>query len=118
MSFTWQIAPDQQLIPNLRSYQDRLIAAIQQLGDVFAAKMEAQAKQNAPWTDQTGAARAGLRAFTTRQAMGVVLYLVHSVFYGIYLELGTSRMAPRPIILPTLEANHAPIMSALRALVA
>jgi hypothetical protein len=114
----WQIAPDQQLIPNLKSYGDKVWAAIGQLADVFVARMEAAAKQNAPWTDRTGAARAGLRGFTVKAATSVVLYLVGSVSYQVFLELGTRRMAPRPIIMPTLEQNYAPLMSALRDLVA
>ena len=113
----WTTAPSRQLIPNLRSYPERLLAAIQALGDVFAARIEAYAKLNAPWTDRTGAARQGLRAFTVKEAMRVVLYLVHSVEYGKWLELGTRRMAPRPIILPALEAHYAPIMADLRRLV-
>lgn len=117
-AFTWVIAPDQQLIPNLKAYGDKVWAAIGQLADLFAARMEAAAKQNAPWTDRTGAARAGLRGFTVKAAASVVLYLVHSVSYGIFLELGTRRMAPRPIIMPTLEQNYAPLMAALRDLVA
>jgi hypothetical protein len=117
-AFTWTIAPDQQLIPNLKGYGDKVWAAIGQLADLFSARMEAYAKQNAPWTDRTGAARAGLRGFTVKAAASVVLYLVHSVSYGVFLELGTRRMSPRPIIMPTLEQNYAPLMSALRDLVA
>jgi hypothetical protein len=114
----WQIAPDQQLVPNIKAYGDKVWAAIGDLADYFSARLEAAAKAGAPWTDQSGAARAGLRSFTVKAAASVVIYLVHSVFYGLFLELGTRRMAPRPIIMPTLEQNYAPLMSALRDLVA
>jgi hypothetical protein len=49
--------------------------------------VESHAKTNAPWTDQTGNARQGLRAEAFRESdnMGIVLY--HQVPYGIWLEL-------------------------------
>lgn len=115
-TFRWE-KPPEVIVGNLRTYTQRLIAAIGQLGDLFAARMQAAAASGASWSDRTGAARQGLRGFAEKAATQVVIYLVHSVFYGVYLELGTSRMAPRPIIVPVLEAHHAPIMAALRALV-
>lgn len=117
LSFTWTMPPSAQLVPNLGSYEQRLLAAVGALADVFAARMEAAAKAGAPWTDRTGAARQGLRGFAVKAAASVVIYLVHSVFYGIYLELGTRRMAPRPIIMPVLTAHYASIMAAVRQLI-
>ncbi len=116
-SFTWTIPPSGQLMPNIAGYETRLIAAIGALADLFAAKMQAAAQAGAPWTDRTSAARQGLRGFATKAATSVVIYLVHSVFYGVYLELGTSRMAPRPIIMPVMQAHYGEIMAAARRLV-
>ena len=47
-------------------------------------------KNNAPWTDRTGNARAGL--FTTMHSDAEVIDLVfaHSVWYGVFLELANS----------------------------
>ncbi len=115
--FAWTVPPSGQLVPNLSTYRERVIQGLHMLADLFASKMEGQAKAGAPWTDRTGAARQGLVGLAEKAAAGVVIYLIHSVHYGIYLELGTSRMAPRPILVPTLEANYGPIMAALRALV-
>ena len=115
--FTWTIAPTGQLVPNLHSWETRVLTAVRALADLFAARMEAYAKQNAPWNDQTGAARAGLRSWAVSAGTGVIIYMVHSVYYGIFLELGTSKMAPRPIIMPTLQAHYAPLMAEIRALV-
>lgn len=85
--------------------------------DLFKGRTEALAKQIAPWNDQTGAARQGLRTFVEKSATGAILYLVHSVFYGIYLELGTRRMGPRPVIQPTLEATYGPLIAMCNAIV-
>ena len=66
------------------------------------ARVEAYAKQNAPWSDQTGMARAGLNASVSVEGGEVVLTLAHSVDYGIWLE--TIQDGAYAIIMPTLEA--------------
>jgi hypothetical protein len=116
MASFWQVAPDRQLVPNLRTYRERVLEAIEKLAQFFVAKMEAYAKRNARWTDRTGAARAGLRAFAVRTATYVAIYLVTSVHYGLWLEVANGgRYA---IIMRTLQAHHAEIMDAARRLVA
>ena len=110
----WQ-RPPIALVPRLDDYRERLLAALKALADHFAARIEAYAKTNAPWTDRTEAARQGLRAFAAETATGVVLYLVHSVSYGVFLELAhAGRFA---IIGPTLETFYGEIARAVRALV-
>lgn len=120
MSFTveWQIPPSAQLIPQIAAYEERIRTGIAMLADLFAQKMQGEAQGNAPWNDVSGAARGGLRGWAVKAATEVVMYLAHSVHYGPYLELGTSRMAPRPIILPTLQANYGAVMAAIRQLLA
>ena len=66
-----------------------------------AENVEDYARENAPWTDQTGSARAGLIAEAERQGTELVLTLAHSVDYGVWLEvIQNGRFA---IIMPTLE---------------
>lgn len=70
-------------------------------------KVESYAKMNAPWTDQTGAARNGLTASVFVEDGVVVLELAHTVDHGQWLELiQDGRFA---IIMPTLEALGAEI---------
>ena len=116
-SFRWDITPTAQISPALTTYEERLIQGIFTVAQMFEGKLEAYARGNAPWGDRTGAARSGLRSLAVRAGLGVTLYLMHSVHYGVYLELGTYKMAPLPVIMPTLQAHYGPIMSALRALV-
>jgi len=67
-----------------------------------AQEVQLYAQMNAPWTDQTGAARAGLTASVYEEFGEVVLELAHSVDYGIWLE--TIQGGKFAIIMPTLEA--------------
>lgn len=67
-----------------------------------AEELENYARQNAPWEDQTGNARALLNA-TAGVDMGyVTLTLAHGVDYGIWLE--TIQDGTYAIIMPTIEA--------------
>ena len=116
--FFWVIRPEAELIPGLIRYQAQVAIGLRALFNAFAAKMESYARANAPWNDVTGAARQGLRAFVEGAGVQLSIYLVTSAVYGVFLELGTRYMAPRPIILPTMQAHYAALMSAIRALLA
>lgn len=72
--------------------------ALNALAQSHASRGESKMKAGAPWNDRTGAARGGLFG----RAEGTDIILGGSVHYQIYLELGTSKMAARPIIVPTV----------------
>jgi hypothetical protein len=90
-----------ELAKNLQVHDDKLKRII--AGEILYAKDEAVTymKQNAPWTDRTGNARAGLHADARSMVNGKVfeLILAHSVYYGIYLEVRFS--GKYAIIMPT-----------------
>jgi len=67
-----------------------------------ARKVEDYAKDNAPWTDRTGDARAGLTAEVSRDGDAIVMELYHTVDYGLWLEV--IQNGEYAIIMPTLEA--------------
>ena len=112
----WKTPPDT-LAKQAFRYNALVMQNLWAVFDLFQARTESLAKQTAPWNDQTGAARQGLRAFVQKSAGGAILYLVHSVLYGIYLELGTRKMGPRPVIQPTLEATYGPLIAMCNAIV-
>jgi malic enzyme len=64
----------------------------------YASRGQSQMVAGAPWNDQTGYARASL--FGRAEGTDVVLGTTNGE-YGPFLELGTSKMEPRPIIVPT-----------------
>jgi len=77
---------------DLNRNTDRVIATI-------AHQVEAEAKQLAPV--DTGALKSSIH--TGR--VGVAHYVVaDGVEYGIYQELGTSRMAAHPFVIPAVES--------------
>ena len=72
--------------------------------DVFwqaAEDVLSYAKDNAPWSDRTGNARAGLESAVLVGEGEVTLELYHTVDYGLWLEvIQNGRFS---IIMPTLE---------------
>lgn len=116
LDFTWRIDPND-LGGNIASWGKRVWQAIVGVANRFAAIIEARAKAIAPWNDITGAARQGLRAFVEAAATSLTIFCVTSVFYGLFLEMGTRFMGPRPAIMPAMESQYGPLMSALRAVV-
>lgn len=87
MGFKWIVAPNQTIPQMAERYTRAVFQAGRQLAQQNAAEMEAWAKANAPWTDRTGAARAGLHA--TVEATGQIgtIVLSHGVDYGLWLEI-------------------------------
>jgi hypothetical protein len=66
----------------------------------FAGRVQAYARENAPWTDRTGAARAGLTAQGQQRLFQYRIFLYHTVDYGIWLEV--ARNGKYAIIVPTI----------------
>lgn len=100
-TFRWSTSPTV-LAAKLDRADARIKPAIQTLGKSHAARAEATMKTGASWTDQTGFARAALFArYMGDDNMVHIEIGTTNLEYGIFLELGTIYMAPRPIIEPT-----------------
>lgn len=107
VSFRW-IRPPTGMGDECRRRADALQPALQGRMNVLAAQVEEYMHDNAPWQDRTFAARDGLRSNARVTGKGgVTLSAYHTVPYGGFLETGTARMAPYPIIRPALEAHYA-----------
>lgn len=77
----------QGLLSGLANYQTRAQAALRAYAETSALKLQNYAKQNARWTDRTGAARQRLKGDVLVVSNGYKLRLAHGVYYGISLEL-------------------------------
>lgn len=107
VGFRW-IRPPTGMGDECRRRADALQPALQGRMNVLAAAVEEYMQENAPWQDRTFAARDGLKSnVRITGGGGVTLVAYHTVPYGGFLETGTSRMAPYPIIRPALEAHYA-----------
>jgi hypothetical protein len=67
----------------------------------FANDLVTYARDNAPWQDRTGDARAGLIADVTIDNEELIIDLTHTVDYGIWLEIRWG--GKYAIIIPTVE---------------
>ncbi|MBT9177463.1 MAG: hypothetical protein DDT20_01796 [Firmicutes bacterium] len=99
---------------NLTDWAARQRAAVIALAKNWAGQLEGQAKQDAPWKDRTGNARAGLFGSTAVKGNQVFIRVAHSMDYGVLLELGyDGRFA---ILKPTIDKAIPEIFSSYRRL--
>lgn len=90
---------------NLQAFQARTLAALENLGEHYAAKMEGDAKRDAPWTDRTGAARQGMFGGVQSRESTILVRLSGSEGHNVYLEL--ANQGKYAVIEPTVK-RHAP----------
>lgn len=100
MATEWVIRPTAQIVPNIARIRAALLPAVTAIASAHAAIGQGMMQGGAPWTDRTGYARASL--YGRPEGTDIVLGTSNSE-YGLYLELGTSKMAARPIIAPTAQ---------------
>lgn len=104
------------LTPRLLAFPGVLDKAVEERLEDLASEVEAYARDNAPWEDQTGEARRGLTAEYVDGGLfqhAIVLY--HTVDYGIWLEIRwNGRYA---IIVPTIEHFGPEVMGGLVGLI-
>jgi HK97 gp10 family phage protein len=95
-------------LPQLKGeLRDHASAAIRKA----AFDIEAGAKVRAPY--RTGFLRNSIQATMTGVLSAVVAVGAH---YGIYLEYGTYKMAPRPYLTPAVEAVRPGLVAAMKQL--
>lgn len=114
--FRWE-APPRVIAENLDRYDVAARVALGKVGQLYAPQMEAYAKANAPWNDRTTNARQTIMGRSSQTPTMVEITLAGTTDYFPFLELGTSKMRPYPIIMPTIDAYQARIMDAVRRIV-
>ena len=112
MGFRWIVAPSAVFPQMATNYTQAIFQTARRLADQNAREMEEWAKANAPWTDRTGAARAGLHATVE----GTNITLSHGVPHGLWLEIANGgRFA---IIAQAIDVFGAKYMDELQRAVA
>ena len=91
---------------------ERIGAAILMYASTKAIELEAKMKQNRPWTDRTGMAKATLNAKVSQPNENTVrITLAYGVDYGIWLELAHEKNYA--IIGPTIDQEGPRVISDL-----
>jgi hypothetical protein len=105
---------DTEVKRRMMQYGRDVKGAVKSIAENYAARIEADAKKNAPWDDRTTNARQGLFSQVEQDSESTTIYLSHLMDYGVYLELKfQGRYA---IILPTLESYYPQIQGSIKEL--
>ena len=88
--------------------------AVRMIVDVNASRGDGYMKTNAPWTDRTGAARAGLFTSTDHSPSSHTIFFSHTMEYGIWLEVKNS--GEYQIIMPSVRETGRQLMGDLNHL--
>lgn len=105
---------DRDLQNKLGKFDERVEAATFATMEMYAPKVQSDARTNAPWTDRTSNARNGLMAQANNRGTVHEIVLFHSVPYGPWLEVRNSGRFR--IIVPTIEKMGPIVMGALTGL--
>lgn len=102
--FKWIVPPDLAFEDLVENYTNTIFLSGRRVAQERAAEGEAWMKANAPWTDRTGAARAGLHV-DVLESPGVLAELVFShgedVPYAVWLEIANA--GQYAIIAPAID---------------
>ena len=100
---------------NLDNMSVKLGAVVLMYAATKASEIESKMKQNRPWTDRTGMAKALLSAKVSQPNDKTVrITLAHGVDYGIWLELANEKNYA--IIAPTVDEEGPRIITDLNDL--
>lgn len=108
---------DVELKANVAEFPSKVNKYLTLTTDFAKGKGVDQMKLKAPWTDRTGAARAGLNGDTEHLGSGPVgfsehrIKFAHGVDYGIWLEIANS--GKFQIIMPTVVAIGKAVMKTI-----
>lgn len=100
---------------NMAAIKLRSMFAAEKVAENAAAKLEAEAKRDAPWTDRTGLARQTIRGVSGWDCGKLLAGVTGNMDYSPYLEL--TREGRDAVLLPTVERNQAEIMEQYRKVV-
>ena len=96
---------------NIEELTPKALKALEVVGQTTGAKMKSYAQNNAKWTDRTNAARGGLDFNSRWEGTVLTISIMHTVDYGLWLEIRDFPHAGRLAILE--EARDSQVQSFL-----
>jgi hypothetical protein len=111
ISFTYD---DINLRSSIPGFKRRVNGALTEAVGFTSTEGTASMKTHAPWTDRTGAARAGLHAVPEEHPGRYEITFSGTVHYQIWLEIANS--GRYQIIMPTVRQEGDALMGRLRGL--
>lgn len=100
---------------NLFGASKKIHAAIALYGNTAAAKLEAQAKANAPWVDRTSNARNSIQGKFNYSIGNARVTVSGNVDYFVFLEYANERRYA--ILEPTMQSMSAEILKGYQAVI-
>ena len=97
------------IIRRTEEVPEKVHRAVTAIVEVTAVDTMAYAKTHAPWTDDTGAARAGLNTTAVHSPRSHEIYLAHAMDYGIWLEIANN--GKYQVIMPTIHEKGKDLMA-------
>ena len=103
MGFRWITPPRKALVKYAEDYTSAVMDSGRKIAYIQAERIEQWMQQNAPWTDRTGRARKGLRAWVREIGPVGSIIISHdpNLDYTIWLEV--ANQGRYSIIDPTLD---------------
>ena len=105
----------QSVVNNLSELQTRIPVAANLYGQTAAAQLEADAKQNAPWTDRTGNSRQTIQGDS--QLMGHIIRISISGFTPQFKFLEKKKKKKWAILNPTIMKNASKIAEGFKKII-
>lgn len=103
------------VLGNMAAIKQRSMFAAEKVAENAAAKLEAEAKRDAPWTDRTGLARLTIRGVHGWQGDKLITGVCGNMEYSEYLEFCNE--GENAVLFPTVQKNRDEIMEQLRKVV-
>lgn len=103
------------VLGNMAAIKQRSMYAAEKVAENGAAKLEAEAKRDASWTDRTGLARQTIRGVSGWDGGKLKCGITGNMSYSPYLEF--THEGRDAVLFPTVERNRGGIMEQYRKVV-
>lgn len=99
------------MIEKIAKHENKVQKAVLLYGETAGLKLEAQAKEDAPWEDRTANARNSLKGGADKKGKGARIYLSGNMEYSKWLEIGFD--GDYAVIEDTVTSNAPAILKGL-----